>query len=91
MSATDLSWGLSGRMASWFLSRTMLFSKVCEEAQQNHRDLEREVLRNGFSSRSSGLAKTLFDEFSKAVAATNATDIADVPGARPRHSNLAQQ
>jgi uncharacterized membrane protein (UPF0127 family) len=54
-------------------------SKVCEEAQQNHRDLEREVIRNGFCSFSHGIAKTLFDEFTKAVAATNATDIANLP------------
>ena len=54
-------------------------SKVCEEAQQNHRGLEREVLRNGFCSSSLGIAKILFDEFANGVAITSATDVADLP------------
>jgi uncharacterized membrane protein (UPF0127 family) len=54
-------------------------SAACEAAQQNHRTLEKEVLRNGFSSKSKGLTKTLYDEFTKAVVLTKTTDIADLP------------
>jgi hypothetical protein len=53
--------------------------KACEEAQQNHRPLEQEIVRNGFGPASSGIAKTLYDAFAEAVRATSSTDIADLP------------
>ena len=53
--------------------------KACEEAQQNHRKLEKELLRGGFGSISGGIAKTLFVEFANAVEITKATDVADLP------------
>jgi uncharacterized membrane protein (UPF0127 family) len=54
-------------------------SKACEEAQQNQRRLEREVLRNGLGPASKGVAKTLYDNFVRAVAATEPTEFSDLP------------
>jgi hypothetical protein len=53
--------------------------KAYEEAQQNHRSLEQELLRNGFGPASKGIAKTLYDAFAAAVRSTSTTDIADLP------------
>ena len=52
---------------------------VCEEAQQNHRNIAKELLRSGFSPMSRDLTKKLYDQFSNAVAITIGTDIADLP------------
>jgi hypothetical protein len=53
--------------------------RVYEEAQQNHRVLEREILRSGFGPASKGVAKKLYDTFSEAVRSTSTTDVADLP------------
>jgi hypothetical protein len=53
--------------------------KAYEEAQQNHRSLEQEVLRNGFGPASKGIAKNLYDAFADAVRSTSTTDISDLP------------
>jgi hypothetical protein len=53
--------------------------KVLEEAQKSHRQLEKDLLKNGFGSRSSGIVKKLYDEFTKAVSITAGTELADLP------------
>jgi hypothetical protein len=53
--------------------------KVLSEVQQSHRALEKELLRNGFGPRSSGLVKELYDEFIKAIGITAGTEMADIP------------
>jgi hypothetical protein len=53
--------------------------KAYEEAQQKHRALERELLRNGFGPASTGIAKRLYETFADAVRKTTATEIADFP------------
>ena len=54
-------------------------TRACEEAQENHRSFEREVLTNGFGPRSNGIARTLYENFVEAVTITRTTEIADVP------------
>jgi hypothetical protein len=53
--------------------------KAYEEAQENHRLLEQELLRTGFGPRSHGVVKTLYDTFAETVRSTSTTDIADRP------------
>src|SRR5262249_37778413 len=53
--------------------------KAYEQAQQNHRVLVQEILRNGFGPASKGAAKKLYDAFAEAVRATSTTNIADLP------------
>jgi hypothetical protein len=53
--------------------------KAYEEAQENHRLLEQELLKNGFGPASGGIAKTLYDAFAQAVRTTLNTDVADLP------------
>lgn len=53
--------------------------KVLNEAQQSHRALEKDLFRNGFGPRSSGLVKKLYDEFIKAIGITASTEMADIP------------
>jgi hypothetical protein len=52
---------------------------VLSETDKNHSQLERELLRTGFGSRSNGLVKKLYGEFAKAVRITVGTEIADLP------------
>jgi hypothetical protein len=62
-------------------ARTLLepLSKVLAEVDANHRQLEKELLKNGFGAQSTGLAKRIYDQFTKAVIATVGTEIADLP------------
>ena len=53
--------------------------KACGNAQENHRAIEREVLRNGFGLRSGGIAKDLYEKFKDAVGKTKGTEFADAP------------
>jgi hypothetical protein len=53
--------------------------KAYQEAQESHRSLERELLRNGFGPASTGMARTLYDAFADAVRSTSISGIADLP------------
>jgi tetratricopeptide (TPR) repeat protein len=54
-------------------------SQACEEAQQNHRGLERALLHKGFGPASRGTAKTLYEKFVHAIGVTKATEVSDLP------------
>jgi hypothetical protein len=53
--------------------------KACGSAQENHRAIEQELLRNGFGSASTGIAKVLYSAFKEAVGRAKATEFADAP------------
>ena len=63
--------------------------KVLGEVQQNHRQIEKELLKSGFGLQSNGLTKRLYDDFAKAVIATAGTEIADLPWSLVRDAAIS--
>jgi uncharacterized membrane protein (UPF0127 family)/tetratricopeptide (TPR) repeat protein len=63
------------------LAETLLgkLALVCEGAQKRHRELEKDLLRDGFGPRSKGLAGSLYAEFAGAIASTQGLPFSDVP------------
>jgi len=53
--------------------------KLCGETKEIHRKLESDLLKNGFGPFSTGIAGTLFAEFSKGVDATKRSEFSDAP------------
>ena len=53
--------------------------KACGSAQENHRAIEQELLRNGFGSASTGITKVLYSAFKEAVGRAKGTEFADAP------------
>jgi uncharacterized membrane protein (UPF0127 family)/tetratricopeptide (TPR) repeat protein len=63
------------------LAETLLgkLASFCEGAQTRHRELEKDLLRDGFGPNSKGLARALYLEFTAAVASTNGLPFSDAP------------
>jgi hypothetical protein len=53
--------------------------KACENIKENHRAVERELLRSGFGPTSKGIAKDLYSRFKEAVERTKESKFADAP------------
>jgi uncharacterized membrane protein (UPF0127 family) len=53
--------------------------KACGSAQENHRAIEQELLRNGFGSASTGIVKVLYSAFKEAVGRAKGTEFSDAP------------
>jgi hypothetical protein len=52
---------------------------VITKADQSHREVEKELFRNGFGPRSHGLVKELYDEFTKAIGIRTGSEMGDIP------------
>jgi hypothetical protein len=59
--------------------------QACEEAQQNHGMVERELLEGGFGPHSKGISGKLFKRFVEAVRSTKTTEVSDLPWAFVRN------